>query len=238
MPGAPPADRVRGGHLEPRRAQGVRRDLRPDEPDRRDPRQGVTMVFYLWQQAFQLQQRGLRVGDRDRAAGRDARLLDRQRAAARAREEGEAMSQRARWATRSSGGRGSRRRAGAAAGAAARSMAARQRLVRRPVAPRRHHGLPVRLDAADLAQGTGGPVTSVPPQFLPNDPTLANYVKVLGQPADPEATSSTARSSPSRRGCSTSWSRRWPPTRWPRCGSSAARRSSTRCSPRSSCRPS
>ena len=52
--GAPPADRVRGGHLEPRRAQGVRRDLRPDEPDRRDPRfSGVTMVFYLWQQAFQ-----------------------------------------------------------------------------------------------------------------------------------------------------------------------------------------
>ena len=39
LPGLRPADRVRGGHLEPRRAQGLRRDLRPDEPDRRDPRQ-------------------------------------------------------------------------------------------------------------------------------------------------------------------------------------------------------
>ena len=36
---SPTADRVRGGHLEPRRSQGLRRDLRPDEPDRRDPRQ-------------------------------------------------------------------------------------------------------------------------------------------------------------------------------------------------------
>ena len=51
---------------------------------------GVTMVFYLWRQAFRAEQRGLRVGDRDRAAGRHARLLDRQRAAARARAEGEA----------------------------------------------------------------------------------------------------------------------------------------------------
>ena len=39
MPGLRPADRVRGGDLEPRRAQGVRRDLRPHQPDRRDPRQ-------------------------------------------------------------------------------------------------------------------------------------------------------------------------------------------------------
>ena len=39
LPGLRPADRVRGGDLEPRRAQGVRRDLRPDQPDRRDPRQ-------------------------------------------------------------------------------------------------------------------------------------------------------------------------------------------------------
>ena len=31
--GAPPADRVRGGDLEPRGAQGVRRDLRPDQSD-------------------------------------------------------------------------------------------------------------------------------------------------------------------------------------------------------------
>ncbi len=36
---AAPADRVRGGHLEPRRAQGLRRDLRPDQQDRRHPRQ-------------------------------------------------------------------------------------------------------------------------------------------------------------------------------------------------------
>ena len=39
LPGPAPADRLRGRHLEPRRAQGVRRDLRPDEPDRRHPRQ-------------------------------------------------------------------------------------------------------------------------------------------------------------------------------------------------------
>ena len=42
---------------------------------------GVTMVFYLWKQAFQLQPRRLRLGDRDRPAGDHAGLLDRQRAA-------------------------------------------------------------------------------------------------------------------------------------------------------------
>ena len=40
---------------------------------------GVTMVFYLWEQAFERSNAGLRVGDRHRAAGHHARLLDRQR---------------------------------------------------------------------------------------------------------------------------------------------------------------
>ena len=39
LPGLRPADRVRGGHLEPGGAQGVRRDLRPHQPHRRHPRQ-------------------------------------------------------------------------------------------------------------------------------------------------------------------------------------------------------
>ena len=46
---------------------------------------GVTMVFYLWQQAFELQTRGLRLGDRHRPAGDHAGLLDLQRADPRAR---------------------------------------------------------------------------------------------------------------------------------------------------------
>jgi putative chitobiose transport system permease protein len=56
---------------------------------------GVTIVFYLWKQAFELQPRGLRLGDRDRAAGDHARLLDRQRAHPRARA-GRGMSGRRR----------------------------------------------------------------------------------------------------------------------------------------------
>ena len=51
---------------------------------------GVTMVFYLWKQAFVLQPRGVRVGDRDRAARHHPRVLDLQRAHPRARQEGEA----------------------------------------------------------------------------------------------------------------------------------------------------
>ena len=46
---------------------------------------GMTIVFYLWRQAFVLSPRRVRVGDRDRPAGRHPRLLDRQRAAPRAR---------------------------------------------------------------------------------------------------------------------------------------------------------
>ena len=49
---------------------------------------GMTIVFYLWKQAFQLQPRGVRVGDRDRAAGDHARVLDRQRPDPRARAGG------------------------------------------------------------------------------------------------------------------------------------------------------
>ena len=56
-----------GGDLEPRRAEGVRRDLRPDQPDRRHPRQrrddGVLPVGA----GVRAPERRLCVGDRDRA---------------------------------------------------------------------------------------------------------------------------------------------------------------------------
>ena len=54
---------------------------------------GVTMVFYLWKQAFREQPRGLRLGDRHRAARDHAGLLDLQRAHPRARRGGRGMSQ-------------------------------------------------------------------------------------------------------------------------------------------------
>ena len=53
---------------------------------------GVTMVFYLWKQAFDQQPRGLRVGDRDRAARDHARLLDLQRPDPRTARGGRRMS--------------------------------------------------------------------------------------------------------------------------------------------------
>ena len=46
---------------------------------------GVTIVFYLWEQAFERLERRVCVGDRDRAARDHARVLDRQRPPARAR---------------------------------------------------------------------------------------------------------------------------------------------------------
>ena len=151
---------------------------------------GVTMVFYLWQQAFQLQQRGLRVGDRDRAAGRDAGLLDRQRPAARARGPGRGMSD---VRVPLSGPLASSLTADEAAEGAARRRA------RRRGGWLRDGGWYVVLSALAVItvfpfvwmlltslKGPADVITSVPPQFLPNDPTLANYVKVLGQPADRE----------------------------------------------------
>ena len=44
-------------------------------------------------------------------------------------------------------------------------------------------------------KGPTDPITSVPPQFIPNDPTLANYAQGLGQPADPELLPELARPS-------------------------------------------
>ena len=70
-------------------------------------------------------------------------------------------------------------------------------------------------------KGPLDPITSVPPQFLPSDPTLANYAARLGRAADPDVLPEQRRSWRSRSGCSTCWSPRWPRIRWRRCGSRA-----------------
>ena len=84
-PRAAAADRVRVHHLEPRRAQGLRRDLRPDQPDRRDPRQRRDDGLLPLATGVRAPTCGLRLGDRHRPAGRHAGLLDLQRAHPRAR---------------------------------------------------------------------------------------------------------------------------------------------------------
>ena len=70
-------------------------------------------------------------------------------------------------------------------------------------------------------KGPNDLITSVPPQFLPNDPTLADYVRVLGQPADPELLPqlTTVAIATGRSTCS--WPR-WPRIRSRRCGSPVA----------------
>ena len=134
------------------------------------------MVFYLWRQAFVLQHAGLRVGDRDRPAGLtlvfsivNVRFLERGQ---RARHEP--------------------RREGRVAEARSPRRPAAEPSPRRAPAWRLNVFWYVLLIALAIItvfpflwmlltslKGPTDPIFSVPPQFLPNDPTLANYGRVL-----------------------------------------------------------
>ena len=195
---------------------------------------GMTIVFYLWQQAFVLQPRRVRVGDRDRAARDDAGLLDRQRAHPRARA-GRRMSGPSR-ARR--GGPDRQRGAPRAAHRPAPPAGGDRRLVRRADRVAVITVFPFVWMLLTSLKGPPDPIFSVPPQFLPGHPTLANYERVLGRPADPELLPQQRHRVGRAWACSTSWSPRWRPIRSRRCASSGARRSSTCCWRRSSCPPS
>ena len=137
---------------------------------------GVTMVFYLWKQAFQRQPRGLRVGDRDRAAGHHAGLLDLQRPAPRAARGGRRMSHAPMVADRrarrpSASGRD----AGRGGGPWPRARLWYVVLIGLAVIT----VFPFVWMLLTSLKGPNDPIYSVPPQFIPNDPTLANYSKVL-----------------------------------------------------------
>ena len=126
---------------------------------------GTTMVFYLWKQAFVLQHAGYAAAIAIVLLVDHARLLDRQRPAPRRRDaddDGPSSPEPGRAARpsapprrrRSSPGRDpTGRRARAPAGGARRERG----LVRDPDVLRRHHGLPIPVDAADVAQGRRRP---------------------------------------------------------------------------------
>ena len=154
---------------------------------------GVTMVFYLWEQAFQLQHAGYASAIAIVLLVDHAGLLDRQRPRCS-----------------SAGGGGRMSVAGMSPADRRRSRADRARPVAAGAATAASSGgwyvvltaiavvtvFPFVWMLLTSLKGPPDPITSVPPQFIPADPTLANYGKVLGQPADPDASSSTASSSP------------------------------------------
>ena len=198
---------------------------------------GVTMVFYLWKQAFQLEQRrATRRPSRSSCSAItlafsvvNVRLLERGDGAAR-------MSQR----SDDPAGRAGRGQPGARTGAADRASSVANGLwyvAPDGSSPSSRSSRSCGCCSTSL-KGPLDPVTSVPPQFIPSDPTLANYAQGPRRAADPAVLLQQRRSSRWPSGRSTCSSPRWPPTRWPRCGSPAATRSSTCCWRRSSCRPS
>ncbi len=170
-PARPPSpDRVRRRDLEPGGAQGLRRDLRPDQPDGGHPRlRGDRGVLSL-ETGLRERARGLRRSDRDGPAGPDARLLDRQRALPRARHGARVMAVVA----------------AAAAEQVGRRRRARGRRVAETVFWYLVLGAMALITAFPFAwilltslKGPKDLLFSTPPQFLPNDPTLANYGRVL-----------------------------------------------------------
>ena len=129
---------------------------------------GVTMVFYLWKQAFSEQPRGVRVGDRHRAARHHPRLLDLQRPHPRARRGGRGMSQAPMIQIARARGRSPAGAAVVPRPTGGRRAAASGTCVL--VAPRRHHGLPVLLDADDVAEGPARPDLLDPAAVHPERP--------------------------------------------------------------------
>ena len=181
---------------------------------------GVTIVFYLWRQAFLLQHAGYASAIAIALLVITLVVLDRQRPDPRARA-GRGMS--GSFAERRSRSARRRRRAPRAAARAA------------PGGWRSTVGWYVVLTAIAVItvfpffwmlltslKGPTDPISSVPPQFLPGNPTLANYERGARRAADPEVLPEQRHRRGGRGRCSTCWSRRWPRTRWPRCGSPAA----------------
>ena len=139
---------------------------------------GVTIVFFLWKQAFRLSHAGYASAIAIVLLRDHARLLDRQRPAPRARAR--RTDERSSHASRPRSSAGRRDQARGSRPAAAASWRTTGALVRRPDRDRARHGLPVRVDAADVAQG-------------PARPDLLGAAAV--HPDRPDARRTTARSS-------------------------------------------
>ena len=141
---------------------------------------GVTIVFYLWKQAFVLGHAGYASADRDGAARDHARVLGRQRALPRARAgRGVSGTSETRALETPVARRNQRSRV------RWRRTAGTHRLVRDPAGDRVHHGVPVRLDVADVDQGPGRPDHVRAAAVLPQRPDHRELPAGARQPADP-----------------------------------------------------
>ena len=136
---------------------------------------GVTMVFYLWKQAFINSHAGLCVGDRHRAARDHARLLGLQRPDPRTQRGGRRMSDAPTvrvavpWPIEVGPG------PGAARVASPRARSGTWCLVALAVVT----VFPFFWMLMTSLKGPNDPVYSIPPQILPGDPTFASYQRVL-----------------------------------------------------------
>ena len=147
---------------------------------------GTTVVFYLWKQAFQLTHAGYASAIAIVLLVHHAGVLDRQRPAARARTGGRLMAQ--------SSERELERVERAAVPIPRRARLGR-RTVRRGLEATFWYAVLIAMAVITVfpfawilltsLKGPADAIFSVPPQFLPNDPTLATTAR-SSTPADPD----------------------------------------------------